>query len=214
MKKENGFGSQFLGHTQAVDLLSKFKSGLSKLDQAGIVQISMDGPATNRSFFEKLLQERAESDHDLPMLINLGSCGIHVVHGGFKSGVEATGWKLDSLLRYMLYLVSDSPARRDDFTTVTGSTLFPLKFCGTRWLEDVPVAERALQIWNHISKYAMTTSAGPKSKVPKIRSFNNGMQSIQDALTPFLQKFQTDKLMAHFLREGLLGLNSETHCAT
>ena len=104
---------------------------------------------------------------------------------------------------------------------MTGSTLFPLKFCGTRWLEDVPVAERALQIWNHISKHAMTTAAGPKSKVPKIQSFNNVMQHIQDALTPaklhfficiakiltpFLQKFQTDKPMAPFLREELLGL--------
>ena len=181
----------------------------------------MDGPATNWSFFEKLLQERAESDPDLPMLINLGSCGIHVVHGGFKSGVEATGWKLDSLLRSMFYLLRDSPARRDDFTTVTGSTLFPLKFCGTRWLEDVPVAERALQIWNHISKYAMTTAAGPKSKVPKIQSFNNVMQHIQNALTPaklhfficivkiltpFLQKYQIDKPMAPFPREELLGL--------
>ena len=144
----------------------------------------MDGPATNWSFFEKLLQERAESDPDLAMLINLVSCGIHVVHGVFKSGVEATGWKLDNLLRSMFYLLRDSPARRDYFTTMTRSILFPLKFCGTRWLEDVPVAERALQIWNHISKYAMTTAAGPKIKVPKIQSFNNVMQHIQDALTP------------------------------
>ena len=51
------FGSQFLSHTQAVDLLSKFKLGLSKLDQVGMVQISMDSWA----FFEKLLQVRAES---------------------------------------------------------------------------------------------------------------------------------------------------------
>ena len=36
--------------------------------------------ATNWSFFEKLLQERAESDPDLPMLINLGSCGIQRMH--------------------------------------------------------------------------------------------------------------------------------------
>ena len=34
------FGSQFPGHTRAVDLLSKFKSGLSKLEQAGIVQLT------------------------------------------------------------------------------------------------------------------------------------------------------------------------------
>ena len=215
------FGSQFLGHTQAVDLLSKLKSGLSRPDQADIVQISMDGPASNWSFFEKLLQERAESDPDLPMLINFGSCGIHMVYGGFNYGVDATGWKVDSLLISMFYLLRDSPARPDNFTIVARSTLFPLKFCGTRWLEDVLLAERALQIWNHISKYAMTTVAGPKSKVPKIQSFNNVMHHIQGALppaklhffvciakilTPFLQKFQTDKPMAPFLREELLGL--------
>ena len=75
------------------------------------MQISMDGPATNWSFFEKLLQERAESDLDLPILINLGSCVIHVVHGGFiMSGVEVTGWQLDSLLRSMfLFQYSAGP---------------------------------------------------------------------------------------------------------
>ena len=44
------------------------------------MQISIDSLATNWSFFRKLLQVRAESDPDLPMLINLGSCGMHVVH--------------------------------------------------------------------------------------------------------------------------------------
>ena len=144
------------------------------------------------------------------MLINLGSCGIN-----------STGSKVDSLLRSMFYILRDSPARRDDFTTETGNTLFPLKVCGTGWLEDVPVAARALHIWTYISKYAMTTAACPKSKVPKIQSFNNVMQHIQDALTlanihffvciakilsPFLKKFHTDKPMAPFLREELLGL--------
>ena len=47
----------------------------------------------------------------------------------------------------MWYLFVDAPARREDYETITKSTVYPLLFCATRWLEDVPVAERAIQIW-------------------------------------------------------------------
>ena len=97
---------------------------------------------------------------------------------------------------------------------MTGNTLFPLKFCGTRWIENVPVAERTYQI-------CYDNSSRLKRKVPKIQSFNNVMQHIQDPLTPTklhlfvcianiltpcLQKFQTDAPMSSFMREELLGL--------
>ena len=141
-----------------------------------------------------------------------------MVQGGFQCGVEATGWKLDGLLRSMFYLLRDSPARRDDFTTVTGSTLFPLKLCGTGWLEDVPVAKSTADMEPHFQIY-YNNSSRYKEQVPKIQSFYNVMQHIQNPLTPanltsldvlqkllhlFLQKFQTDKLMASFLREEQL----------
>lgn len=112
------------------------------------------------------MTDRALTDPDLTRLINAGSCGLHVVHGALKYGVTATGWKLDSLLRSMWYMVTDSPARRDGYATLTGSTMWPLSFWGTQWLEDVPVAERALVIWPHIKKCVATTLSGPKSKIP------------------------------------------------
>ena len=37
------FGSEFLGHTSAGDLCDKFLKGLSPLNQANMVQVSMDG---------------------------------------------------------------------------------------------------------------------------------------------------------------------------
>ena len=132
--------SQFLGHTRAADLLQKFREALGKLNLANLIQVSMD------------CSDRALTDPDLPHLINVGSCGLHVVHGAFKYGVTATGWKLDSLLRSLYYMFSDSPARREEYETLTGSSTWPLSFCGTRWLEDVPVAERALLVWPHIEK--------------------------------------------------------------
>ena len=117
---------------------------------------------------------------------------------------------IGSLLRSMFYLLRDSPARRDDFTTVTRSTLFPLKFCGTRWLDDVPVAERerALQQVQRAKsrRYSHSTML---SSIYRMRSHQQKLHlfvCIAKILTPFLQKFQTYKPMAPFLREELLGL--------
>ena len=36
-------------------------------------------------------------------------------------------------------LFKDAPARREDFVTISGSTLMPLKCVAHRWLENVPV---------------------------------------------------------------------------
>ena len=41
------FDSKFLGHTRANDLLDNFLKSLDSLNQANLLQISMDGPTTN-----------------------------------------------------------------------------------------------------------------------------------------------------------------------
>lgn len=166
------FGSEFLGHTRSEDLRNKFVKALEPLDQANMVQISMDGPSTNWRFYEEIVKLQNEQDPDIPMLLNLGSCSLHVIHGAFKTGAQATGWNIDSLLRALYNLYHDAPARSEDFFSITGSTQLPLQFCSTRWLEDSPVAERAIMIWPSIVKYVQETLKGPKSKVPKIKSFS------------------------------------------
>lgn len=52
-------------------------------------------------------KDRAEND--LHQLINIGSCGLHVVRGTFKSGSEATNWKPQ------VCHCSHSPARPPNF---------------------------------------------------------------------------------------------------
>ena len=75
-----------------------------------------------------------------------------VIHGTFKTSVNATSSKMDDLLRSLYYLFSDSPARRKDYSAITGSQVFPLQFCSTHWIEDVPVAEQVVEIWLNICK--------------------------------------------------------------
>ena len=75
----------------------------------------------------------------------MGSCGLHTVHNSFKTGAKKSGWNVSSFLSSLYYLYKDSPARREDYRKVSSSTVLPLKFVSHRWLENVPVTERALQ---------------------------------------------------------------------
>ena len=92
------FCSQFMVHTRATDLLENFKAGLPKLDLKYMLQVSMDGPTTNWKFYEIMLEDQEELDTDITMPINLSSCVLHVVLGGFKYGMGKTDWTLDRLM--------------------------------------------------------------------------------------------------------------------
>ena len=161
-------GSEFLGHATAVDLLTHFKQGISQLDPKRLLQVSMDGPNVNWKFYTDLTKER--NSEELPQLLNIGSCGLHIVHGGLQKGVNESGWKLGHLMRSLWQLFHDTPAWREDFVKLTVSTVFPLKFCPHRWVEDVVVAERAHQMWPNIKKYVSSFRATPK-KAPQTASY-------------------------------------------
>ena len=115
-------------------------------------------------------------------------------------------------------MFNESLARRQDVTELTGCTTFPLQFCGTSWIEDINVAERAIFIWDSIEKYFEHIAAGPKVKVPKCSSFTVLQNAHNDPLTraklhvfistakimqPFLETFQISRPMIPFLAEKL-----------
>ena len=43
-------------------------------------------------------------------LLEIGCCGLHVVHGEFQIGHKAVGWNMNSVLRSFYKLFHDSPA--------------------------------------------------------------------------------------------------------
>lgn len=206
------FTTEFMGHTRACDLLQVFKQATATLDLAQLLQISMDGPAVNWKFIRQMDESRTESG--LPKLLNVGSCSLHVIHGALQHGLQGTGWKLDSLLRSIFYIFNESPAQREEYKKITGQTKFGLNFSSTRWVEDVNVAERALEIWHDIKKYVKEMQKRKKSEIPTNRSFQNLQQSVRDSLVPaklhffiyvakvvkpFLQVYQSDNPLMPFI---------------
>nr|CAD7432076.1 unnamed protein product [Timema monikensis] len=125
-----GLNSVFFDRSTAEELLKHFLGGISPLPLSKLIQVSMNGPNVNLKL-KTLLQEHIKSvtDNEVCSLLNLGTCGRHVVHGSLRTGVESVDYDISSLLRHMHYLFTDSPARQALFTQLTGCASFPLKFC-------------------------------------------------------------------------------------
>ena len=87
----------------------EFEKCMEELDQSKMCQKSMDGPSANWEFFNSVTKKREEDE--LPALINIVSCGLHVIYGAFKTGVEATDWNIKKTLCGAFYILHDSPAR-------------------------------------------------------------------------------------------------------
>ena len=92
----------------------------------------MDGPNVNLKMLQKINEERTANEFH--HLISIGSCGLHTVHGAFRTGAEATDWRIKKILRGACIVLHGSPAIREDYQEISGSDTFPLNFCGTRYL--------------------------------------------------------------------------------
>lgn len=190
------FDSEFLGHTQAEQLLEKMKRD-EVTTWSKKVLTSLNGWSSWKPL--KIFQEnRNHEDPDAPKMINLGSCGLHVMHLSFQDGERQTGWKVGDVLWALWQVFHDSPARWDDFIQVTKTSTFPLKFCVHRWVEDLPVAERALKIWPAVQDYIRSHKKLPKSKVPSSASYRLVKKATGDPL--FQAKLQFFAFVARQLQ--------------
>ena len=211
------FTSQFLGQAKATDLLQAFKKSMLKLDRSNLFSIGMDGPNVNFKFVE-LFNAEQESIYNKKVLM-IGSCGLHTVHNSFKAGF-ITEWDVSTFLRALHNVFDNVPARRQGYTDVTKSAVFPLPFCNHRWLENLPVAQRAIEIFDSVKLFIksvdkkLVTNPGTHSYDTVVKCYKDIMLkskllfyiSIAELFTPFLTKYQTDKASIPFLGQDLHAL--------
>ena len=218
-------GSSFMGHGDAELCLKKLIATMNGLDYVyKLVQVSMDGPHVNWKLHELLVEDRNEvSTGSAPTLLQLGSCGLHVLHGAFGTGQKATDWGLAKFLKHCYSIFNHSPARRADYLASNDlhekhegrdtAYLFPLKFCGHRWLKNSPAITRLLEILPYLKKYFIWLVE--HKKMPKDDNrFTHIKQKlnwcitepmlkfslcIMNELDPILSIFQSEKPLAPFL---------------
>ena len=82
----------------ANDMVQHFEESVvnSDLPNCNLEQIGMDGPNVNWKFVTDMRKTLAD-DYET-ILINIGSCGLHIVHNSFKTGATAAEWKVEALL--------------------------------------------------------------------------------------------------------------------
>ena len=136
------FDSGFLKRPSSLNLHVKLLESLTALDLGKLIQISIDGPNVNWKVTEK--------KNEFSRLINIGSCGLHVLHGALQIGIMETDWEVSKVLLAMWKIFDESSTKRDIYIRETGCDIFPLHFCKTRWVEDEPAAARGIQIWENI----------------------------------------------------------------
>ena len=140
--------STFIGHATSEDIHESFKSPLNPIAIEKIIQVSMDRPNVNWKFLELYNNELRESHQKI--FLNLGSCGLHVLQGSLQTGHSAAKWNIDSILRSMYNLFKQSPERRVDFSAIIPVSKFLPKFCQRRWVENVNVCNRAMEVYDNV----------------------------------------------------------------
>ena len=78
--------------------------------------------------------------------LDIGSCSLDILHGTFQSRIMKLGWEIGKILKALYKIFNESPARCDVYLHEGTSEVFPMKVCSTRWIEDQPVADRALEV--------------------------------------------------------------------
>ena len=94
------WNSNFLGHAAHRDLLSHFLNSIKDIDKSNIIQVSMDGPSVNMKFYTNLVETQEETQ--LPDLIDIGTCSLHVIHGALKIGIESTNLEMKKKIKRKL----------------------------------------------------------------------------------------------------------------
>ena len=74
-------------------------------------------PSVNLPFLK--LYDKKHCFNELLSLLNIGTCGLHTVHGSLKAAVKSTDWSIGKVLKAISTVLNDSPARRDIFEKVS-----------------------------------------------------------------------------------------------
>ena len=205
-----------MGHTTHEDLVKHFIAVLELLDMKHMCHISVDRPSVNLKFYDVFKDTCL--DGILHSLIDIGVCSLHVIHGAFRTGAEASGWKQKSTVKGSQKILHDSPAHREDYTNITGSVKFRYYFSGTRWVDNKRVSDQLILSWENMIVSSKICESLPKKKRPSSKSYINVKKAVDDDLTvsklsffsyvaslmePYLRKYQCDKPMIVFIFKDL-----------
>lgn len=61
-------------------------------------------------------------------------------------------------------MFNNYPSRRGVYTEITGSSVFPKKFCAVRWTENSAVIQRSIEMLPHLEKSIQEIEKSPETE--------------------------------------------------
>ena len=209
-----------MARSTADDVLEIFQNRIFEVDDSKVMQVSFDGTNVNLTFLKEYISMREEKELDL--LMDLGTCKLHVVHDSIKAGAKAREWELHNLCKAMWQFIHDAPTRRGMYKNILVSIDYPSKFCGHRCYKNKKCAEKEEYLIKGYQKFVTHVFIVRKNHQPdsKKKGFIVLKKMIHDPLTSlklrffemvshmlnaFLRSFQTDSTMFNFFADVLGG---------
>ena len=221
--------SHFMGHAEADKAMKSLKDVHGSLDMThNLVQLSTDGPNVNWATYAMIKDDRIKDDPNAPVMLGIGSCGLHVLHGAYGTAQKKTDWVVKQYLRAIYFIFFKiAPARKEDFLKANdlleehefkdSAYLFAQKFCSHRWLENGIAMIRPIEMRDNLKRYL--SFAKDQRSVPKKddrfevlqRELGSAMHPavmhfslcIANEMEPFLAQFQAERPLAVFLFKKL-----------
>ena len=87
--------------------------------------------------------------------------------------------KIKEILKGGFQLFHNSPERREDYESVSGSTKYPLFYIATPKVENKLVAEAMIEVWPNLIKLINLWTSLRNSKPPTCKSYGNVCDAVK-----------------------------------
>ena len=168
------------------------------------LHLGMDGPSTNWNVLDLINDHQVANEFQ--KALDIGSCLLHILHSALQTGMIKPGWDIRHFIRYLMpHLLATM------YIYVKGHP----KYCTTRWIENQPVAARALDVWPSVVSTVKHWISLSKSKQPKNNKNSDTLVKhhqdllipakchffsfIAGILKPYLLIFQSDSPLPSFM---------------
>ncbi|KAJ6639772.1 hypothetical protein Bhyg_12519, partial [Pseudolycoriella hygida] len=192
----------------------------AKLPIERLMTLSRDGPNTNKKVFRLMNEEFKKSTGR--NLIDVGSCDIHIIHNGFKKGLDEYGKNIADLSINVHYFFDGESLRSEEFRTIEtkhGKALHRfIKHIPTRWLTLLESTLRIIEQQNVTEEYFLKYIPKSRPEVMKSISYKNVVKHFQSStlkaelymvkesaelLQLYLKYLQVDRPIIHKLHDLL-----------
>lgn len=156
-----------------------------------MLTLSRDGPNVNKTVFTSMMEKYKQITGK--KLIDTGTCDIHIVHNGFKKGLDEFGDHVSDLMVNVHFFFDGEALRSQEYRDIKTKMGLRhhrfIKHVPSRWLTLLDSVTRFIQQWEPVNEYFL--SFVPKKRASAMNSvtYKNIVRHLKSATLKGKHKF-------------------------